>query len=730
MFGGLCLQCECNDHAAECDINGVCLGCSHNTTGPLCDSCRPGYYGDPTLGTSEDCQLCACPLPPPNSFSPTCVLEDSGSVSCDRCEEGYAGSRCEKCANGFYGNPLVAGGVCKRCDCHGNVNVSEAGHCDATSGECLRCLRHTGGAHCDTCLPGYHGDAVHAKNCRECGCDRSGAVTGVCDVTTAQCDCRPNVTGLTCDRCQVGFYGIQSGRGCSPCLCSQSGSVSESCDEQGRCLCLEGMGGEKCDRCRHGYYNHTDSGCTACDCARTHGNCHPATGVCICPPHTEGEECERCETGYWGHDPVRGCQACDCTAKGCSALQCDLTNGRCPCQMGFSGRSCDECSPGHHGYPECQACGCDVAGTREDLCNQTLGVCDCRDTGTCVCKASVGGRGCNECVSGTFGLMSENPAGCSPCFCSGVSSVCEERGGLLRVPVHTHTHTHARTHARTADKLAGPLYWRLPRQFEGNKLLSYGGLLSYEVVFYADNGVGLANQEPQILMRGGALKKLVIYRDMVAPSNGIRTRHDIPMTEVKHPDFYPHQRKTLLAAPCLACSCSQHSHSCDPDTGDCLNCQHHTTGTSCDQCAAGYYGVVTGAITDCSPCACPLKDNSFSPTCVSEEMGDFRCTACEQGYQGRYCERCSVGYHGNPWSAGGRCEACGCSEWGSLHAVCDDVTGRCSCRPGVRGRLCDQCADRHVLEEQQCVCEYTLTTLTGTHCTHTNYTHRYTLYTP
>uniref|UniRef100_A0A8C5AUH5 Laminin subunit alpha 1 n=1 Tax=Gadus morhua TaxID=8049 RepID=A0A8C5AUH5_GADMO len=891
MFGGLCLQCECNDHAAECDINGVCLGCSHNTTGPLCDSCRPGYYGDPTLGTSEDCQLCACPLPPPNSFSPTCVLEDSGSVSCDRCEEGYAGSRCEKCANGFYGNPLVAGGVCKRCDCHGNVNVSEAGHCDATSGECLRCLRHTGGAHCDTCLPGYHGDAVHAKNCRECGCDRSGAVTGVCDVTTAQCDCRPNVTGLTCDRCQVGFYGIQSGRGCSPCLCSQSGSVSESCDEQGRCLCLEGMGGEKCDRCRHGYYNHTDSGCTACDCARTHGNCHPATGVCICPPHTEGEECERCETGYWGHDPVRGCQACDCTAKGCSALQCDLTNGRCPCQMGFSGRSCDECSPGHHGYPECQACGCDVAGTREDLCNQTLGVCDCRDTGTCVCKASVGGRGCNECVSGTFGLMSENPAGCSPCFCSGVSSVCEERGGLLRVPVslgaspallpvvtqfslqgeltgvyHQGGDMLLDMREYSADKLAGPLYWRLPRQFEGNKLLSYGGLLSYEVVFYADNGVGLANQEPQILMRGGALKKLVIYRDMVAPSNGIRTRHDIPMTEfswryfnavsnkaVSHADFLsvlsevqyllikasygkdlvqsrianitmetaleeelsgvtggvaryiescdcppgyaglscqecspgfyrqplpslsPHQRKTLLAAPCLACSCSQHSHSCDPDTGDCLNCQHHTTGTSCDQCAAGYYGVVTGAITDCSPCACPLKDNSFSPTCVSEEMGDFRCTACEQGYQGRYCERCSVGYHGNPWSAGGRCEACGCSEWGSLHAVCDDVTGRCSCRPGVRGRLCDQCADRHVLEEQQCVsCDddctgvllddlealhvhflsvnltgvslapfsqlralenrtsqvhtvHTLTTHTGTHCTHPNYTHRYTL---
>ncbi|KAK0150257.1 Laminin subunit alpha-1 [Merluccius polli] len=815
MFGGMCLQCECNDHATECDINGQCLGCTHNTSGPHCDGCLPGFYGDATEGTADDCQLCACPLLPPNSFSPTCVLEDSGSVSCDQCEEGYTGDRCERCADGFYGDPLVIGGVCKRCDCHGNVNVSEVGHCDAASGACLRCLYHTSGTHCNTCLPGYHGDAIHAKNCQECSCDSSGAVSRVCDVTTGRCDCRPNVTGLTCDQCQVGFYGITSGHGCSACNCSQSGSAAESCDEQGRCQCVQGVAGDKCDRCDHGYYNYTSSGCTACDCARTHGNCHSTTGDCICPPHTEGEECERCETGYWGHDPVRGCQSCDCSAAGSSAPQCELTNGECLCHPGFSGRSCDRCSPGHHGYPECQACGCDVAGTREDFCNQTLGVCDCRHTGTCVCKASVGGRGCSECVSGTFGLMSENPEGCSPCFCSGVSSVCEERGGLLHVPVGLGaspallpvvsqfslegelTGVYQQGGDMLLDmrdlntnKLAGPLYWRLPRQFEGNKLLSYGGLLSYEVVFYADDGIGLANHEPQILMRGGTLRKLVIYRDMVAPSNGIRTRHDIPLTEfswryfnavsnraVTHADFLsvlsnvqyllikssygrdlvqsrisnitmetaleewsgatggvaryiescdcppgyaglscqecapgyyhqplsslsPQQRKTLVAPPCLPCACNHHSHTCDPHTGDCLSCQHHTSGPRCELCAAGYYGMVTGSINDCSLCACPLKDNSFSPTCVSEAMGDFRCNSCQPGYQGKYCERCSVGYYGNPSSAGGRCEACGCNVWGSLHAVCDDITGQCACRPGVRGQLCDQCEDRHILEGQ------------------------------
>ncbi|KAG7254099.1 hypothetical protein CRUP_025638, partial [Coryphaenoides rupestris] len=76
-----------------------------------------------------------------------------------------------------------------------------------------------------------------------------------------------------------------------------------------------------------------------------------------------------------------------------------------------------------------------------------------------------------------------------------------------------------------------PLYWRLPPHYEGNKMLSYGGLLSYDVIFYADDGVGLANHEPQILMRGGSLRKLVIYRDVVAPGNGIWTRHNIPLTE-------------------------------------------------------------------------------------------------------------------------------------------------------------------------------------------------------
>ncbi|XP_030612396.1 laminin subunit alpha-1 [Archocentrus centrarchus] len=823
LFGGNCMQCECNDHATECDINGVCADCAHNTTGPQCDQCLPGFYGDATEGTTDDCQLCPCPLTAlSNRFSPTCVMEASGQVFCDRCQDGYTGTNCERCASGFYGNPQIVGGTCVRCECNGNVDISEAGHCDTVTGECLRCLGNTAGPHCELCKHGYYGDAVHTKDCRECDCDVNGARSSECDITTGQCFCRQNVTGRTCDRCKSGFYGLQSGHGCLPCGCNHSGSLFESCDEEGQCQCVEGVTGDKCDRCSRGYYGFHGNGCIACSCEHTGGNCNPDNGECTCPAHTEGETCNRCETNYWGHNPTTGCKPCSCSAAGSSTPQCDQDNGQCLCKEGFFGQSCDQCAPGFFGYPACSWCGCDMAGTEEMFCNTTLGVCSCQHTGNCVCKPGVSGRRCEECVSGWFSLSAENPDGCLQCFCSGLSQDCEEQGGLTRVPMYPANSSTLPflslvsqsdlqgavsgvyrqgsdmlldTRQLNTSRLTGPLYWRLPPQFEGNQLLSYGGLLSYVVTFYAEDGTGLSNQEPQVLMRGGTLRKLAIYTDMVAPSNGVMTQHDIKLTEhkwkyfnsvsqkaVSHADFMSilsniqyiiikasygtrlqqsrisnitmetavevedsevrggmarliescicppgytglscqkcavgyfrqpqselssQSQKSMFVRPCVPCRCNNHSQSCDAETGACQDCRHHTSGRSCEKCATGYYGNVKGSISDCSLCACPLRNNSFSPTCILEGApGDFRCTSCQTGYQGRYCERCSVGYYGNPSVPGGVCSQCNCSAWGSLHLHCDMLTGQCECKLGVKGQSCDQCEERNVFQEGECV---------------------------
>ncbi|KAK2859738.1 hypothetical protein Q5P01_004358 [Channa striata] len=824
LFGGNCLQCECNDHATECDSDGVCLGCTHNTTGPHCDECLPGFYGDATEGTADDCQMCPCPLTEPsNNFSPTCLLVASGQVLCDQCQEGYTGTNCERCASGYYGNPQVVGGSCVRCECNGNVDVSEAGHCDTFTGECLRCLGNTAGRHCEVCRPGYYGDAVDAKDCQVCSCDVSGAISSVCDVRTGQCLCRGNVTGRTCNRCQTGFFGLQSEQGCQPCSCSESGSLSQSCEEDGRCQCVEGVAGDKCDRCESGYYGFHGTGCRACTCDHTGGNCDPESGECICPSNTEGDNCERCETGYWGHNPVIGCKPCSCSTTGSWAPQCDLTNGICQCREGFSGKTCDQCASGYHGYPECLPCGCDVAGTEKTFCNTTLGVCDCQHNGQCLCKVGVSGHHCEECVSGWFGLSNDNPEGCSQCFCSGLSQDCEEQGGLVRVPINLDQSHGLLPLVSQSDlqgvvsgvyledgdiwlnaselntfRLVGPLYWRLPAQFEGKQLMSYGGLLSYIITFYAEDGLGSANQEPQVMIRGGSLKKFVIYTDMVAPISGAQTKHYIKMTEhkwryfnsvsekpVTRADFmsvlsnveyvmikasygtrlqqsrisnitmetamalelkegseviwgmarliescvcpagytglscqecaagFFHQpqseltspsQKSMFIRPCIHCRCNNHSERCNMETGECQDCQHNTTGHNCELCAPGFYGNVSGSISDCSMCACPRRDNSFSPTCIADgAFGDFRCNACPTGYEGRYCERCSLGYYGNPSMPGGMCSPCSCSGWGSLHTLCDYLTGQCECKAGVKGFSCDRCEERYVLEGEECV---------------------------
>ncbi|EAW48270.1 laminin, alpha 4, isoform CRA_d [Homo sapiens] len=169
-LSGECVPCDCNGNSNEClDGSGYCVHCQRNTTGEHCEKCLDGYIGDSIRGAPQFCQPCPCPLPHLANFAESCYRKN-GAVRCI-CNENYAGPNCERCAPGYYGNPLLIGSTCKKCDCSGNSDPNLIFEdCDEVTGQCRNCLRNTTGFKCERCAPGYYGDARIAKNCA--GCDK------------------------------------------------------------------------------------------------------------------------------------------------------------------------------------------------------------------------------------------------------------------------------------------------------------------------------------------------------------------------------------------------------------------------------------------------------------------------------------------------------------------------------------------------------------------------------
>ncbi|TSM04853.1 Laminin subunit beta-2 [Bagarius yarrelli] len=297
-----CRLCQCNGHTEDChQRTGVCLNCRDRTAGDQCERCANGYYGNPVLGSGGRCQPCPCPDGPDSGrhFAASCYEDNhSRQVVCN-CKQGYTGARCEDCAPGYYGNPSQPGGRCQPCRCSNNIDLSDPESCDRRTGECLKCLYNTEGPECAVCKSGYYGEASR-RNCRKCTCNFLGTERSqclarddcLCQRATGQCQCLPNVIGLTCDHCAPNYWNLASGHGC-------------------QCQCRDGFG---------------------------------------------GKTCRDCQENFWG-DPRILCRACDCDSRGIETSQCDRLTGHCACRQGVSGVRCDQCARGFSGtFPACQPC--------------------------------------------------------------------------------------------------------------------------------------------------------------------------------------------------------------------------------------------------------------------------------------------------------------------------------------------------------------------------------------
>ncbi|XP_075145870.1 attractin-like protein dsd [Haematobia irritans] len=180
-------QCrEWTTHIYKCRSAPLALGNSNNTSTYI-STAQCGYYNscsqcldDPACGWCDDgsntglgkcieggaltahepkqcpsgqwyftsCPLCNC-----NGHSKC----EKGSMQCIQpCSNLTTGNHCEKCKEGYWGNP-INGGQCQKCECNKQGN-----NCNPDNGKCFCNTKGIVGDHCEKCdsQNHYHGDPM------------------------------------------------------------------------------------------------------------------------------------------------------------------------------------------------------------------------------------------------------------------------------------------------------------------------------------------------------------------------------------------------------------------------------------------------------------------------------------------------------------------------------------------------------------------------------------------
>ncbi|XP_076804825.1 multiple epidermal growth factor-like domains protein 8 isoform X1 [Clavelina lepadiformis] len=102
-------SCQCNFHSTCKTGIGACDYCHHNTMGNQCHQCLPRFYGNAT--SSQGCQACFC-----NGHGDhTSGLCDASTGAC-KCLHNTHGPNCQYCDPGYYGEPRNGGLCYQRCD--------------------------------------------------------------------------------------------------------------------------------------------------------------------------------------------------------------------------------------------------------------------------------------------------------------------------------------------------------------------------------------------------------------------------------------------------------------------------------------------------------------------------------------------------------------------------------------------------------------------------------------
>ncbi|XP_053525170.1 laminin subunit beta-2-like [Artibeus jamaicensis] len=125
-------------------------------------------------------------------------------------------------------------------------------------------------------------------------------------------------------------------------------------------------------------------------------------------------------------------------------------------------------------------------------------------------------------------------------------------------------------------------------------------------------------------------------------------------------------------------------------------------GPRCDHCSSGYFGHPwpegDPRRSPCQPCQCNNNIDPRDPAACDPHSG--RCQRCLHHSHGPGCAHCRPGFHGSALSPGG-CRCCSCDPRGTVPSrcrsgaeacFCRQLSGQCPCRPHTLGKDCSRCA--------------------------------------
>ncbi|KAM9095234.1 laminin subunit beta-2-like [Sarcophilus harrisii] len=355
--------------------------------------------------------------------------------------------------------------------------------------------------------------------------------------------------------------------------------------------------------------------------------------------------------------------ACECDPQGSLSSECARVGGQCPCRPHVIGQRCDQCKPQTYGFGPagCSECRCSPEGSTSLTCDSL--------SGQCSCQPGITGRRCDRCLPGQWGFPH-----CQPCECNGHTEQCHPHTGACQA---------------CGDATTGRHCERCQDGYYGDPVLGSGQQCR---PCPCPGFLGSGNYHATSCQADGGSERILCF---CAPG------YAGPRCDRCSAGYFgrPWPEGIVGGAPCRPCQCNNNIDpsdpmACDPHSGHCQRCLHHTHGPHCSHCQPGYYGNALRP-RGCRRCGCdqrgtvPGRCPPGSGICFCDRLSGH--CPCRPHVLGRLCDRCAPQF----WNLGGPrgCEPCACHPQHSVQPACHLVTGQCPCREGFGGRTCSQCQE-------------------------------------